>query len=334
MLSDKQFIFIIGSSRSGTTWLQIMVGAHPLVCSSVELTVFDSYVAPWVKAWKKEAAYVRQWIRGLPFIFSEEEFYGFLRDFVAKVYERVVINNPTATHIVDKRPAYAGYVQLINRFLPKSRFIHVIRDGRDAAASMLAARRRVGFGPDNIRDAAASWKWRVEMARQAEEFGGRYLEVRYEDLLARGPDVLKTVLGFCGLVLSDENITSIFEAHEFEKMKVGKMTPVKNVKAPDGQYWRGKSGNWREELDPMQRYVFDRIAGDLLQELGYAEKGWWAESPGQRVMLPALAALSRVRGKIALVGKSVFGSTRTRYGRRLRSRMKSSGKGSIGRSAQ
>jgi len=33
---DKQFIFIIGAPKSGTTWLQIMIGAHPQVCTTVD----------------------------------------------------------------------------------------------------------------------------------------------------------------------------------------------------------------------------------------------------------------------------------------------------------
>jgi len=47
----KEFLFIVGSPRSGTTWLQLMLGSHPSVCATAELTLYDKYLAPWLDAW-------------------------------------------------------------------------------------------------------------------------------------------------------------------------------------------------------------------------------------------------------------------------------------------
>lgn len=324
MILDKQFLFIIGSPRSGTTWLQLMINAHPLVCTTVELTLFDKYIASWIEFWKKEAANIDQgrWHKGLPFLWTEDEFYGFLREFLVKVYERVVATNPQATHILDKNPAYALHVETINTFLSDARFIHVIRDGRDAAVSLLAARRQIGFGPDSIQGAAETWKNYVRAAQKTTKYNDRYMEVRYEELLDDGIGILKSVFDFCGLSASIEDVAAIVNEHAFEKMKASRITPAKNVKGPEGGYRKGKAGSWREELDPMQRYVFDKIAGELLRELGYAEEGWWAESKSQRFVLPIRATILSRKPALKSATAALLGPTLTEHIKAVRSKRK------------
>ena len=119
----------------------MMIGAHPLVCTTVELTLFSKYTGPWIRAWELEADNTvrSRWNQGLPFLWSEDEFYDFLREFVGQVYERVLATNPKATHILDKHPGYSRYVVDINAILPNARFIQIIRDGRDVAMSMVSA---------------------------------------------------------------------------------------------------------------------------------------------------------------------------------------------------
>lgn len=319
MILDKQFIFIIGSERSGTTWLQTMIGAHPLVSTTVELTLFSRYTAPWIKVWKQEATNLGKWLQGLPFLWSEDEFYRFLKEFLERVYSRVIATNVQATHILDKCPGYSQYVEDINRLLPNARFIHLIRDGRDVVVSMVAARRHLGFGTGTIHDSATAWKDHVRGAQKAREYHGRYMEVRYEDISASGVDVLKDVFEFCGLPASVKEVVTIVNAHQFEKMKANKLTPVEGVKAPDGSYRKGKVGSWREELDPLQRYIFDQIAGDLLLELGYGQEGWWANSNSQRFALPIFAAMLTMSKRIRRAAAILLGPSLATYNKTARS---------------
>ena len=328
MIIDKQYLFIIGSPKSGTTWLQIMIGAHPLVCTTVELTLYSRYTAPWIKAWKGEADSIKRgrWNQGLPFLWTEDEFYDFLREFIGKVYERVVATNPQATHILDKHPGYSMYVEDINKILPNARFIHIIRDGRDVAGSMVAARKKIGYGTGTISESSAAWQEHIWAARKARQYHGRYLEVRYEDLLTTGVDTLKTVFDFCGLSISIEDIAAIVDAHQFEKMKAKRQSADQRVKTNAASYRKGKAGSWQEDMDPMQRYLFDEIAGDLLHELGYANDDWWAESRIQRFTLPLLAATSTGKRRwetVARAAKALLGPTLSGYIRTMRSRIRS-----------
>ena len=81
------------------------------------------------------------------------------------------------------RPIAAG--------LEEARFVHLIRDGRDVALS----RRARGMGADKpIADVAELWRRRIENARkQAKRLRGRYLELRYEDLVADPEPALRRV---------------------------------------------------------------------------------------------------------------------------------------------
>jgi hypothetical protein len=197
-----------------------MLGAHPLVCTKVEQSLYSKYTVPWIGAWEREAKNIEQGRRqqGLPFLWTEE-FYNFLREFVARVYQRVGDANPQATHVLDKRPGYSIYVEDIHRTLPEARFLHVIRDGRDVAVSMVATRKRSGFGRRTIQGAAASWREHVYAARAAAQYHEQYLEVRYESMLADGVGTLTDVLDFCGLPTSVEKVTAIVREHQFDRMK-------------------------------------------------------------------------------------------------------------------
>ena len=307
---EKQFLFIIGAPKSGTTWLQIMLGAHPQVCTTVELTIFNRYTAPWIRAWENEAANIKEgrWHQGLPFLWTEKEFYEYLKKFVHGVYERVIEKNPNATHILDKQPNYSAHIEEIDRLVPDAKYIHLVRDGRDVAVSMVAAQKNIGYGSGTIPESAQNWLHHVRMARQAAKFSNRYLEVRYEDLLTDGAATLKTIFDFCGLPASSAEVATIIENHQFSKMKSKRQHADRHVQTSSHFYRKGVSGSWQEELAPLQRYAIDRIAGGLIRELGYAHDGWWHQNFLQKFTLPFLDGARGLFEKIRRTAARVLGN--------------------------
>ena len=289
----KEFLFIVGSPRSGTTWLQLMLGSHPSVCATAELTLYDKYLAPWLDAWKAEVRMTEEGkcYLGMPVLWDEAEFHSFLSGFLQTAYSKMLSTKPEASHILDKHPGYSQFVGTIQHFIPQARFIHLIRDGRDVAASLFAASRQLRwFARRPLYDYAQVWKRQVLAARKAGAFKNHYLEVRYEDLSASPTATLKTVFDFCGLDADDDLIETIVKEHVFENVKRSRSTPAAGVKVPEGHYRQGKVGTWRESFSAAHRYLFDRIAGDLLQELGYARNSWWANHPLQKIWVPFAAA--------------------------------------------
>jgi LPS sulfotransferase NodH len=287
VLFDKQFVFIIGAPRSGTTWLQAMLGAHPSVCTFGELQLYDFYTAPWVAAWKKQVELGG--FNGLPTLWDEETLYQFLREFLDRVYSLALDAKPGATILLDKHPGYSRHVEHIDLLVPNAKFIHVIRDGRDVAVSLLAASEEWAklWAPKDIRSAAVFWKALVLEARKAQPYTQRYMELRYEDLFSNGIGVLKDLFEFIGAPIDDEDVKSIFNSNQFEKMKQ-KGTGTNKRPLPEAFFRKGQVGDWQTVLNPAQRLIFHDMAGDLLCELGYANDSWWIGRWHQRLTLPLL----------------------------------------------
>ena len=291
MVSNKQIVLLIGGSRSGTTWLQSMLSAHPSVCTTTELMLFNFYTLPLIKAWDKQIQLTESsHPLGLPTLWTQSEFREFLREFLDRTYERVLENKPGASVLLDKHPGYSLCVEHINMLLSNAKFIHLVRDGRDVVASLLKASKGFGalWAPSEVESAASMWLGQVRGAQKARQYQDRYLEVRYEDLLADGTSVLHSVFEFIDLPVSLEDTTSIYEAHEFSKMK-GNETGGYDFNLPKGFLRKGQIGDWRNVLNPLERYVFHAVAGDLLCELGYAKEQWWRERAYQRFTLPLLS---------------------------------------------
>jgi hypothetical protein len=274
-----------------------MIAAHPSVCSTIdELKLFDFFTVPLEEGWRyllslqKDTGGSRN---GLAAMWTDREFYEFLSDFVDRVYSRVAALKPEASVLLDKAPAYSKCVEHIDRLVPNSKFIHVIRDGRDVAASLLSAAQGWGrlWAPNKMTMAASAWKSHVLAAQKARKYKKRYLEVRYEELLASGQGALQQVFDFIGEPIDAKEVAAIYETHRFENMKqlgIG----THGFALPNEFFRKGQAGDWRDSLTPRQRYLFDESAGDLLCALGYANTSWWYERPHQRFTVPLTATLS------------------------------------------
>lgn len=286
ILENKQFLFIIGSPRSGTTMLQILLASHPQVASTVEQTLFNHYVTQWLDTWKSEVQNIeeRGWKLGLPILWKEEELVDVLKEFLSRAYAKILAGKPAATHLLDKHPGYSLHVKTIHRFLPNARFIHIIRDGRDVACSTRAAHAKMGFGPGTTPGAAEKWKKFVTGAKEAAQFAPNYLEIRYEEFLEGKIETYARVLDFCGLAYERSWIEETIAANTFEKMKERGASPDPRVPLSQKRYHRGTAGGWQEEFSAWDRFEFDRVAGDLLCDLGYARPGWWAQSGADHLL--------------------------------------------------
>jgi hypothetical protein len=90
---------------------------------------------------------------------------------------------PTVRYWGDKNPDYAsleheGCLETIAELFPGTRFIHIIRDGRDVVTSLL----RKGWA--SFDHAHHIWMTHVEVGAQVgARSPDRYLEVRYEELV-------------------------------------------------------------------------------------------------------------------------------------------------------
>lgn len=326
---DQDYLFIIGAPRSGTTWLQWMIGSHPQVCTSAELTLFSAYIKPWFDRWhgQKQATEAEDRVTyGLYYVWPQDEFEGWLRQFIAETYRRVRAAKPDATCILDKHPTDSTAVDVIHHFLPQARFIHIIRDGRDASLSMLDAGAKVGFrSGQQWAPAASHWNRMARAAFDARQYADQYLEIRYEDLLADPHAVMRRVFDFAALPITDDELAQIIAEHRIDVLKERRASAaVAGLVVPEGHYNKGVAGRWRDAMTDEDCVVFEDLAGELLAELGYADDEWRARVARGRAARAAAdtaaadaAAYRPLHWRIIRAAKVLLGPANTRRVMRL-----------------
>lgn len=278
--------FVVGVSRSGTTLLRLMLDAHPDLAVPPETHFIpqlaracqDGCTADQAleiirghRRWadfRLDAAELERRLRAIdPFALPEalRAFYGLYAE------------NAGKSRWGDKTPHYTRKMPLIERLLPEARFVHLIRDGRDVALSLM----EVHFGPEDVRGAAERWTSWITKARRHGAKVSHYLELRYEDLISDTEGVLRQVCEFVELPWdpamldyherAPQRIDEI--ARNFERAHGGPAIPAqvrarqhRNVSSPPRE---DRVARWRRDMAPADQAAFEAIAGDLLVQLGY-----------------------------------------------------------------
>jgi hypothetical protein len=173
----------------------------------------------------------------------------------------------------------------IKQEIPDALFIHVIRDGRDVAASLFREGWIAPFPWDRKRGllaAALHWKWKVEHGiRNGHQLGPDYLEVRFEDLVGDSQRALKQISTFVAQGLDSSLIC---------RRRIGTLA---NPNSSFPEELRGNNfqpvKRWRKILSSNELGTLESTIGPLLQRLGYPlESGENAKFTLQRSLAQAL----------------------------------------------
>ena len=177
----------------------------------------------------------------------------------------------------EKTPQYLKTLKRIAAALPEAHFIHIIRDGRDVALSLL----EVSWGPKTVEDAAVQWTTQIRRARRKARSVAHYSEVRYEGLVADPEPIIRRVCEFCDL--SFDAAMLAYHRTAPARMKgvardlelggghgeIGAEERARQhalvSEAPRGE----RAGRWRTDMQPRDVAAFEAIAGPTLAELGY-----------------------------------------------------------------
>ncbi|MDQ3958762.1 MAG: sulfotransferase [Pseudomonadota bacterium] len=276
---------IVGVPRSGTTLLRMMLDSHPDLAIPPETHFIVSLVSTgdvvsrerflqiifaadsWADFEHLQQGFQRVIETMNPFNISE----------ALRAFYRIYAQRFGKTRYGDKTPRYSMIMPAIQQLLPEAHFIHIIRDGRDVALS----RRLHWAGPGNDMEAQAkNWVDRVTNARSDASKLKNYIEVRYEALVSSPRETLQKLCQF--LSLSYTPTMEKYYEHAPERLEEFKdcLNPDRTMyvssdqrkalheltkKHPDGS----RIGVWRRELSEDEQISFERIAGPLLNELGY-----------------------------------------------------------------
>jgi hypothetical protein len=176
----------------------------------------------------------------------------------------------------DKTPGYMREMLRLQRVLPEARFIHIVRDGRDVALSVM----KLNWGPSNPTEAAELWVERINKARKQAPNVNHYMEVFFEDLVLDTEATLRRVCEFIDLGY-DPAMLNYHERAE-ERLREKDRDLPRSKRPPQPAELRMKShklaqeppredriGLWRKKMTPEQIAEYEAVAAPLLTELGY-----------------------------------------------------------------
>lgn len=263
---NKQFVFVVGVPRSGTTWLFNMIAAHPDFCSlDGANTLFQHYIFRMEKMYQKEEVDLKSkgFNRGMPSKFTPENFHDLLAKYVDIFYEQL---SPDKPYYVEKATDLLSEAANIRRFIPHAKFIHIVRDGRDSALSDMKYRKKYGspLGIENIYEAAQRWKddtlaFRQEMRLHPEQM----IELKYEELLVETVPMLQQVFEFIGADASPEITKQIVNKFDYRLNPVSK--PTSGVADKQGKPLHP----YLTEMSKTEQAVFEYLAGNTLSKYKY-----------------------------------------------------------------
>jgi hypothetical protein len=268
----KPPLILLGVSRSGTTLLRVILDRSPGIAipdesffvpllarrhgRTIDADRFLEDVArvPTICAWglRVEDIAPRVW-SGMP-----------TAEAVAAIFEAEA-ERAGKPRWGDKTPMYMRHVTLLERLFPAAQYVHLIRDGRDAAASFLEMPRgtytRTWAHPRSPAQFACLWRKEVRSARG---LGGRvgadrYHEVRYEQLVADPAQTMATICAFATIPFEEEMLQYAGALDVSAKPHQQRLlhAPTAGVRS------------WRRDMSAADVASFEDVAGDLLDELGY-----------------------------------------------------------------
>ena len=271
-IARRDVFFVVGCQKSGTTWVRRLLDNHPNVCCRGE-GHFSDVIAPMLEQMHRIYNEDRRATWG----FGPDDLLANIRlvtDTILGKYLAGCRDRRDVRLIGDKTPESALAVPALSVLYPGARFIHVIRDGRDAAVSGWAHIHRRGaqqrfdsFSDYAVYFAEHHWAPYITRARQGgRHVPDRYLEVRYEDLHDSPTDHTHRILQFLGVSAADDIVRSCVHRAAFRALS-GRDAGDED---PSSHFRKGIVGDWANRFDEAALRRFEAVAGPLLQELGYA----------------------------------------------------------------
>ena len=289
---EDRIAWIMGSSRSGSTWLLRMLSEDARVVG-VDDPHLGHHLGVWRPvplAWATSAERpepgtlgdVKRSKRG--YFFSDryrEAWMPALRDLIRARFgaqlddEAPEVEEPT---LVVKEPGSQVAGMLLSAF-PRSRLIFLLRDGRDVVDSWLDAYQRDSWAIEEgaypvsaegrlalIEWLSAAWAYRTrEVTRAyAEHHPERRALIRYEQLLRDPSAELARAFHVIGLDIDLVRIRTIAKRNAYEVIAPSDRGPRREVRL-------ASPGGWRTSFSAAEKRAMHEIMGEQLAAHGYAD---------------------------------------------------------------
>ena len=299
---DRPIRFVIvASPKSGTTWMQKLIGAHrDMHCG--ESRLFGRYFDPSNPTGPhitiEQTA--RHLSRHLGLGHADD---GFCKQLTFDLADAVAVRCASHAGVSlygEKFTPYPGTAEhaadMLAEYDPGIRLVHLVRDGRDVIVSGAAHRLNIarqrwasgkpGAGADDL-EAAQQLEDKVIPDVWFQHFLENWIDVntamleavpmfrsvlrlQYEELLtdteAQATKLLRHIAEGSGVSVTPGQAKACVEAASFRNLTGGREPGEEDR---ESFFRKGAAGDWKEWFTIDQMHEFDERAGELLEALGY-----------------------------------------------------------------
>jgi hypothetical protein len=293
--------FVGGAPKSGTTYVEQILNAHPSVLCTGEGGFFSALDRASLEGClaRRELCDFNPWTTPRPDRRFELDF---MLGALARAFFELHASLFPCSAVGDRTPANSRFVANLLAAVPEARFIHCARHPLDVAVSRLyhewnlfragklalcalseehlvrldraiaspdaaAAVSTALEDPALLEALLAEW---IEINRVVLEAHGRLEDrialVRYEDLLARTETEVARLFAFLSIPTSARQVAAIAEATRFERVSGGRAAGSEDARS---FFRKGIAGDHLSYFPEGRRAAARTLLGDLASRLGY-----------------------------------------------------------------
>lgn len=250
----SQPIFVVGTMRSGSTLLRLILDSHENIAMGEETGFAGALAATKaIPNWR----YGTEWYARLGW--TEDELDERLRDFYAGMFERHALGQGKKRW-GDKTPFHSWHMGDLARVFPDAVFLAIVRHPGAVVSSL---RKRFHYG---VAEAASYWEsTNLEVLRRGAELGdSRFAAVRYEDIVTSPEGTLRELMAWLGEPWSDD----LLRHHQVQAAK-GAPRLVDGSTSTRAPIDADRANSWRAHLTAQEQKEVRIRTSTVAGFLGY-----------------------------------------------------------------
>jgi hypothetical protein len=254
----KEPIFILGAPRSGTTFLasllkktdygppfetQFITKYYKKLDHYGDINIYENFENLLTDILGERA--VQQWQLDINY----KDFFRELGSQItySQLVNKLCLKASKKKEFIcwgDKTPDYLIDIEILYKLFPNSKYIYIVRDGRDVALSLFEK----DWGPNNVYYSAKYWVALNQNHNCIEELkaSNNLYYLKYEDLLDNVEKHIIDVYAFLDMNYEEKDLRNL------------------SATVKSGNY-----NKWKKRMTARQINIFDSIAANTLERFGY-----------------------------------------------------------------
>ncbi|MBX2924978.1 MAG: sulfotransferase [Chitinophagaceae bacterium] len=272
-------IQFIGTQRSGSNLLRVMLEQHPAIAAPhpphllhIFMPLLHLYDPLNEQNYRLLVSDMVDYVNANPVPWEAVQFdkeailaksrQNHIFEIFRLIYEAVA-KSKSAQYWCCKSMQNLFYSQAMEAFGLNLKYIFLYRDGRDVALSF----KKAIVGDKHVYHLAKQWKEEQDICLELyKQYGdGKVFLLNYEKLVAEPEKCVRSLCGFLNIEYRDEMMQFYESSSSRAAAAAGEMW--KNLEKPVMQH---NTNKYLKELSAEEIEIYEWVAGDTLQALGYA----------------------------------------------------------------